>query len=147
MATRRTSSAGTGGEIVVGFDGREGARTALSAATGLAKDLGAPLVVAFAYHVSPLGGEVQDLHDVLVERGRAVTAEAIAAAREQGVDARAEVVDGAPAPALVTLAEQLGARVIVVGSTGESPLRGAIVGSTPHKLIQLSPVPVLVVPG
>ena len=37
--------------------------------------------------------------------------------------------------------------MIVVGSTGESPLRGAIVGSTPHKLIQLSPVPVLVVPG
>jgi nucleotide-binding universal stress UspA family protein len=133
------------GEIVVGFDGRDGARTALGEATGLAKELGAPLVVAFAYHVSPLGGEVQDLHEALVERGHAVTAEAIAAAREQGVDARAEVVHGEPAPALVALAEQLGARVIVVGSTGESPLRGALVGSTPHKLIQLSSVPVLVV--
>jgi nucleotide-binding universal stress UspA family protein len=37
--------------------------------------------------------------------------------------------------------------VIVVGSTAESPLKGALVGSTPHKLIQLSPVPVLVVRG
>jgi len=133
------------GEIVVGFDGREGARTALGHATALAKELGAPLVVAFAYHVSPLGGEVQDLHDAIVERGQEVTGEALAAAREQGVDARAELVHGAPAPALVELAERLGARVIVVGSTGEGPLKGAIVGSTPHKLIQLSSVPVLVV--
>jgi nucleotide-binding universal stress UspA family protein len=132
-------------EIVVGFDGRDGARTALGEATGLAKELGAPLVVAFAYRVSPLGGEVQDLHAELVERGEAVTGEAIAAAREQGVDARAELVHGDPAPALVELAERLGARLIVVGSTGESPLKGALVGSTPHKLIQLSPVPVLVV--
>jgi nucleotide-binding universal stress UspA family protein len=132
-------------EILVGFDGRDGARTALGEATRLAKDLGAPLVVVFAYHVSPLGGEVQDLHDALIERGRAVTAEAIAAAGEQGVDARAELVHGDPAPALVELAERLGARLIVVGSTGESPLKGALVGSTPHKLIQLSPVPVLVV--
>jgi nucleotide-binding universal stress UspA family protein len=132
-------------EILVGFDGRDGARTALGEATALAKDLGAPLVVVFAYHVSPLGGEVQDLHDALIERGRAVTAEAIAAAAEQGVDARAELVHGDPAPALVELAERLGARLIVVGSTGESPLKGALVGSTPHKLIQLSPVPVLVV--
>jgi nucleotide-binding universal stress UspA family protein len=82
------------GEIVVGFDGREGARTALREATGLAKDLSAPLVVAFAYHVSPLGGELKDLHDALVERGQAVTGEALDAAREQGVDARAEVVHG-----------------------------------------------------
>jgi nucleotide-binding universal stress UspA family protein len=145
MATHRTSSAGTGGEIVVGFDGREGAQVALAEATRLAKDLGAPLVVVFAYRVSPVGGEVKDLHDALVERGNAVTGEAVAAAREQGVDARAELVHDDPAPGLVALAEQAGARLIVVGSCGESPLRGAIVGSTPHKLIQLSPVPVLVV--
>jgi nucleotide-binding universal stress UspA family protein len=35
--------------------------------------------------------------------------------------------------------------MIVVGSHGEGPLKGAIIGSTPHKLIQLSSVPVLVV--
>ena len=28
---------------------------------------------------------------------------------------------------------------------GESPLKGAIIGSTPYKLVQLSEVPVLVV--
>ena len=35
--------------------------------------------------------------------------------------------------------------MIVVGSYGERPLKGALVGSTPHKLIHLSERPVIVV--
>jgi nucleotide-binding universal stress UspA family protein len=35
----------------------------------------------------------------------------------------------------------------VVGTYGESPLKGAILGSTPHKLLHMSPVPVVVVPA
>jgi nucleotide-binding universal stress UspA family protein len=133
------------GDIVLGYDGTDGAKAALDEAARLATELGAPLVVAFATRISPLGGEVKDLHDAVVERGRAVTEEALAAARAAGAEARAELVDEDPGPALVDLAGRLGARMIVVGSYGESPLKGAIVGSTPHKLIQLSPVPVLVV--
>ena len=58
----------------------------------LAKELGAALVIAFAYHSSPLGGEVKDLRDALVERGERVTQEALAEAQAAGVDARAELV-------------------------------------------------------
>jgi nucleotide-binding universal stress UspA family protein len=36
--------------------------------------------------------------------------------------------------------------MIVVGTQGESPLRSALLGSIPHKLLQLSDRPVLVVP-
>ena len=39
------------------------------------------------------------------------------------------------------------ATVIVVGTAGESPLKGAMLGSTPHKLLQLSARPVLCVPA
>jgi nucleotide-binding universal stress UspA family protein len=133
------------GEIVLGFDGTEGARAALGEATRLANGLRVPLVIAFAYHSSPLGGEVKDLHDALVERGHTVTEEALGVARSAGVDARAELVHDHPAPGLAGLAEQLGAQMIVVGSYGESPLKGAIIGSTPHRLIQVSATPVLVV--
>ena len=48
--------------------------------------------------------------------------------------------------ALISLAEEHDARAIVVGTHGESPIRGAILGSTPHKLLHLSERPVLVVP-
>ncbi|NEE08864.1 universal stress protein, partial [Streptomyces sp. SID7499] len=51
-----------------------------------------------------------------------------------------------PAPALLDAAERHGARVIVVGTWGESPMRGALLGSTPHKLLHMSTVPVLCVP-
>jgi nucleotide-binding universal stress UspA family protein len=48
---------------------------------------------------------------------------------------------------LISLAEEHNARgAIVVGTYGESPLKGAILGSTPHKLLHLSSRPVLVVP-
>ncbi len=39
------------------------------------------------------------------------------------------------------------ARLIVVGTHGESPMKGALLGSTPHKLLQLADRPVLVVPS
>jgi nucleotide-binding universal stress UspA family protein len=37
--------------------------------------------------------------------------------------------------------------MIVVGTHGEHPLTGAVLGSVPHKLLHLSRVPVLVVPA
>jgi nucleotide-binding universal stress UspA family protein len=37
--------------------------------------------------------------------------------------------------------------MIVVGSYGERPLKGAILGSTPYKLLYLADRPVLVVPA
>ena len=49
--------------------------------------------------------------------------------------------------ALSELADREEARMIVVGSYGESPMKGAILGSTPHKLLHWAERPVLVVPA
>ncbi len=51
-----------------------------------------------------------------------------------------------PAQALIEAATRHSARRIVVGSWSESPLRGALLGSTPHKLLHLARTPVLCVP-
>jgi len=73
--------------------------------------------------------------------------EALAAIRRQGVeDAQAVVVDLRPAEALLQVASERQARMIVVGTHGERPLTGAVLGSVPHSLLHLSRVPVLVVP-
>ncbi len=83
----------------------------------------------------------------LVEQiGEKVTGEALAVATAAGVAASVTVVGDRPAVTLVRVAEDCGARMIVVGSRGEGPITGALLGSVPHKLIQISPVPVLVVP-
>jgi nucleotide-binding universal stress UspA family protein len=134
------------GEIVVGYDGSNGAREALRAAAGLARELGAGLVVAFSYHVDPMGGEVQDLAAALRERGERLVAEAQEIARDSGVEAEPAVIAQRAAEGLAQLAAERAARMIVVGTRGESPLVGALLGSVPHRLLHLSEAPVLVVP-
>jgi len=57
------------------------------------------------------------------------------------------VVPLRPADSLLEAARERQALVIVVGGTGERPIVGAVLGSVPHKLLYLSPVPVLVVPA
>ena len=135
------------GPIVVGYDGTEGARAAFAEALRLAGALGAEIVVAYAYWTTPLGGEVADLLDVLRERGQALAQEALDTARAAGVQGRAELVNDRPAEALARVAEGAGAQMIAVGSYGERPLTALIVGSTPHRLMHVTHVPVLVVRG
>jgi nucleotide-binding universal stress UspA family protein len=135
------------GPILVGYDGTEGAKAALAEALRLAGELNAEIVVAFAYWAGALGGESADLLATLRERGQAVAEEALATARAAGVEGRAELVNDRPAEALAQVAEDVGARMIAVGSYGERPLTALIVGSTPHRLMHVTAVPVLVVRG
>ena len=44
------------------------------------------------------------------------------------------------------LARETNARMIVVGSRGEGTLKRVLVGSIPHKLLQVADRPLLVVP-
>ena len=72
---------------------------------------------------------------------------AVADLESAGVEATARLVSAKPADALVDVARETGAQLIVVGSEGESPLAGAILGSVVLRLVQRSPLPLLVVPA
>ena len=133
------------GTQVVGYDGTDGARAALSVAAGLAAELGDTLVAVFAHEVSRLGGEVHDYEEALRERGRGVLEEARSIAREAGVEVELVMRELSSAEALIAVADEHDARMIVVGSHGERPLKSALVGSTPTRLLHLSERPVLVV--
>ena len=136
------------GAIVLGYDDSPGARAALDRALELATAFGDRLIIGFGVHPPGHGGgEGTEHREALREQAVALTGEALARARDAGVDAESALVDDRPASALVSLADDNDARLIVVGSYGESPLKGAILGSTPHKLLHLSERPVLVVPG
>ena len=129
--------------IVVGYDGTDGSRAALQAAVDLAGELGDSVVAVFAYTVGRRGGEVSDYAQALHERAREVLEEA----RSIGGDGLEAVeLERSPAEALIDVADERDARMIVVASRGESPLKSALVGSTPTKLVHLSERPVLVVP-
>jgi nucleotide-binding universal stress UspA family protein len=134
------------GELLVGYDGSDGSKAALKVAVDLAKQLGEKLVIVYAYEVSQFGGEVQDLAKTLHERGEQVNGDALATAKEAGVDVESVVQSGDRADSLASLASERGASMVIVGSRGESPLKGLVLGSVAHKLLHLSTTPVLVVP-
>jgi nucleotide-binding universal stress UspA family protein len=68
-------------------------------------------------------------------------------AEAAGAAVELELVAKKPSQAIVEVAEKRDARMIVVGSYGEAPLKGMILGSTPNKLLHLADRPVLVVPA
>jgi nucleotide-binding universal stress UspA family protein len=131
--------------IVVGYDGTDTSKAALDAAVGLAKDLGDPILAVFGYGVNPMGGEVKDHARALREVGERVTAEAVERARTNGAEAEAVLADQEGSDALTAVAKDRDARMIVVGSHGEGPIRGAILGATPYRLVHTSETPVLIV--
>jgi nucleotide-binding universal stress UspA family protein len=133
--------------IVVGYDASDCARAALSTAIDVAKAFGDDVRVVVAYEVHRLGGEVQDFAAALAERAQQIVKLASDQAAGLGAEIQTEVVEERPTEALVEVANRVDARLIVVGSRGEGPLRSALVGSTPHKLMQIAERPLLVVPG
>jgi nucleotide-binding universal stress UspA family protein len=134
------------GEIVLGFDGSEGSKAALERTITLAAALGCGVIVAFGYATSPMGGENRDEEKAVRALGAAVANEAADRIRAAGIEATVELVHDRPAAGILDVVKAYRAWLIVVGSRGESPLMGAILGSVPYKLVHQSPVPVMVVP-
>lgn len=134
--------------VVLGFDESPGAQAALATALSVAQRFGERLVLV--YGSAPPGGlgeEANAHREALREIGAAALSHAMEAAEAAGVESIVELVDSKPAQALVEVAERYDATVIVVGTAGESPIRGAVLGSTPHKLLHVSTRPVLCVPA
>ena len=133
-------------EIVIGYDGSDSSRSALNQAFDFAKALEDSIVIVFAYAPGGYGGgEVPEQRRAVEEFGEKMASEAVEAAKAAKLEYKVEMINEHPHEALMTAAEKHDARMIVVGSHGESPLRGAIIGATPYKLVQLSETPVLVV--
>ncbi len=132
--------------LIVGYDGSECAEAALETAIGLAKETGDRLVIAFGYEPGGYGEEHAAHREEVRKFGERMTKPAMERTTEAGVEASLALIPERPVDALVALAAEHDARAIVVGTHGEHPIRGAILGSTPHKLLHVSEHPVLVVP-
>jgi nucleotide-binding universal stress UspA family protein len=134
--------------IVVGYDGSAPGEAALDAALGLAPALGDEITVVFGYAPPGIwGGEIADHEQAIEELGEQVLGKARAQAAARGVEIAEQLVPKRGVEALIEVAGERDARLIVVGSYGESAIKGIILGSTTHKLLHLTDRPVLVVPA
>ena len=140
-----------GEAIVVGTDGSETAKRAVEEATRLAKALDAELHIVSAFrplrgaHVSgaPEGAARvwQPLPDSQVE---AVLEQAAAGVRLSDVKYKTHTSEGDPGDALLAVARQVDADMIVVGNRGMQGAR-RVLGSVPNKVAHHAPCSVLIV--
>jgi nucleotide-binding universal stress UspA family protein len=134
------------GEIVIGYDGSASSKSALEQAFEFAKALKDDLVIVFAAAPGGYGGgEVPEQRKAVEEFGQKVTQEAIDAAKKAKVKTKVELINEHPHDALITAGDKHDARMIVVGSHGDHPVVGAVIGATPYKLVHSANRPVLVV--
>lgn len=133
--------------IVHATDGSPEAAAALEVAMDLAKDTGAQLAIVSVHVLHPGGkGLSPPITEVEQPHGAEHLAEAATAtAREAGIDTRAYVATGDPAKEIISIAEEIGADLIVVGSRGFGAVRGALFGSVSRAIVGRSKIPVTVV--
>jgi nucleotide-binding universal stress UspA family protein len=140
--------------IVVGTDGSETAAEAVRQAVDLAKLAGAQLSIVSAYEpVSKrrLEGEQQGAPaDVQYEIGpredvNLVLDAAAAKAKGDGVEVQTHPVEADPAEAILNVAEETNADLIVVGNKGMTGARRFLLGSVPNNVSHHAPCSVIIV--
>jgi nucleotide-binding universal stress UspA family protein len=137
--------------IVVGTDGSKTAMRAVAEATRLAEALGCPMHIVSAYE--PLRGvrivgapegaaKVWEVRpDDEVQR---VVEQAAAGVRMKGIEVETHTLTGDPADALLRIAEQEEASMIVVGNRGMHGVT-RVLGSVPNKVSHRARCHVLIV--
>src|ERR1700745_1017913 len=124
--------------VVVGTEGSESSLRAVDKAGQIAAGSGAKVIVATAYFPQ---SEDQRAADVLKEEGYKMAGNApiyaiIREAKDSGKAGGAENIEekavvGAPVDALVDLATEVNADLLVVGNVGLSTIAGRLLGSVP----------------
>jgi nucleotide-binding universal stress UspA family protein len=142
--------------IVVGTDGSAGAHIAVDAAIELARLTGATLHVvhghklASAYHLAAafevgVVPNVVEADEAILAESHRICEEAVTQAGHVGVAAEAHYVAGDAADALVRVATDTKADLIVVGNRGMTGTRRFVLGSVPNKVSHHCPTSLLIV--
>jgi nucleotide-binding universal stress UspA family protein len=140
--------------IVVGTDGSQTAQEAVRQAVALAQQLDARLEIVSAYEPVPsarLREEAQqvpaDLQWIINPREDvdATLRDAAAVADEAGVANATYARQGDPADAILDVAEERGADLIVIGNKGMTGAKRFLLGSVPNKVSHHAPCSVLII--
>jgi nucleotide-binding universal stress UspA family protein len=143
--------------IVVGTDGSETAGIAVHHATMLAKSGDATLHIVHAYR-PVLAGEaamsassggptidVNGLNEGIAENAAIVCKHASSDAERNGVKVELHSLPGDPSDALITVAQDVNADLVVVGNRGMTSVRRFVLGNVPNKISHHAPCSVLIV--
>ena len=140
--------------IVVGTDGSETARKAVQEAIALARAVGATIELVSAYEPVPSGRLREEAREAPAdmqwmvnprEDVDATLREACEAISGAGVEVTPYAREGDPADAILDVAEERGADLIVVGNKGMTGAKRFLLGSVPNKVSHHAPCSVLII--
>ena len=134
-------------KIVVGMDGSDRSGHALEVAADLARVNDASITIAHIDEgtIGKGGGHVRADEPEQI----AALKERAARLSESGTEADVRIestLAGYPGSRIASIAAEVEADLIVVGTRGHGAVAGAVLGSVAHKLLSVAHVPVLVVP-
>jgi len=131
--------------ILVAADGSSSSRAAVDLAIDLAGEHGSALTaVNVVYTNDEFLALAPSLVEDLVEKGRASLEEVKKAAAAKNVVAEIVVREGEPYRAITTVAAEMPAGLIIMGSEGRRGLRKVLMGSVTERTIGYATCPVLV---
>jgi len=142
------------GRIVVGTDGSETAAKAVGEAVELAAAVGATVDIVSAYEPVPESRLREEAEGVPADVSWAVgpredvdatLAAAGEIAESKGVKSKVHPRQGDPADAILDVAEEQNADLIVVGNKGMTGAKRFLLGSVPNKVSHHAPCSVLIV--
>jgi nucleotide-binding universal stress UspA family protein len=142
--------------ILVAVDFSPGSSAAMRWAVNAAFDFGAPLYVLHVVHdpaEAPgyYSHSSEDRTELLEEAARNMLDEFLSNARselprlEELCGFHSDIVVGLPVTRIIEVAEQVGARMIVMGAQGRTGLSDRLLGSKVERVARLSPIPVTIV--
>jgi nucleotide-binding universal stress UspA family protein len=140
--------------IVVGTDGSETATEAVRQAVELATAVGGRVEIVCAYEPVPAarlkGGAQHVPADVEWTVGPredvdATLAAAAELAQAAGITAAVHARQGDPADAILDVAEETGADLVVIGNKGMTGAKRFLLGSVPNKISHHAPCGVLII--
>ena len=140
--------------VVVGTDGSDTATEAVRQAVELAKQLDASVEIVSAYEPVPaqrLRQERREAPEELQwaisprEEVEATLKDALEVAEAAAVTANTHPRQGDPADAILDVAEETGADLIVVGNKGMTGAKRFLLGSVPNKVSHHAPSSVLII--
>ena len=140
--------------IVVGTDGSDTAAEAVRQAVELAKATDAKVSLVSAFEPVPSARLREESSEVPGDVAHAVGPRedvnvilegAAGEARQQGIEADTHPREGDPADAILDVAEETNADLIVVGNKGMTGARRFLLGSVPNKISHHAPCGVYIV--
>lgn len=132
-------------KILVGFDGSEGSRQALTRSISLLDENGELILLAVIPSPSDKAFVDKDMYKTIKIKAKDMIDEIVSNADQSNFKIKGIIEEGDPSVQIINVSNKLDVDIIVLGSKGTSKIGRYLIGSVANKVVQYAHKPVMVV--